>query len=83
MVQVEARSLHGLGPTEDIEALLKRLNLEGKKVHGVKIGGERSNDVKEEVRWLAPGRVHMKKSFAQIHSLKTCIMCGFWLKRLN
>jgi hypothetical protein len=35
---------------EDIEPLLKHLNLQGEELNGVKIRGERLNDLREEVK---------------------------------
>uniref|UniRef100_A0ACD5T9A8 Uncharacterized protein n=1 Tax=Avena sativa TaxID=4498 RepID=A0ACD5T9A8_AVESA len=54
----------GMDAGEDIESLLKRLNLKKGEKKGVKIGGERIANLKEEVKWLALGRVHTRKTFS-------------------
>ena len=56
--QGAARERHDPEEAKDIDALLRRLNLQGEELVGVKIGGERLNDLKEEVKWLAIGMVH-------------------------
>ncbi|KAM0853105.1 hypothetical protein ACQ4PT_051292 [Festuca glaucescens] len=71
LASAEARPRKEPEEAENLEALLKRLNLKGEELVGVKIGGERMNYLKEEVKWLALGRVHTRKPFSATSLFET------------